>query len=132
MHNQAQEKRRLVKDRQPSQSPTDSTISFRLVAEYGAKLERAAKAAKVTPHQMARQLLVAALECPQREELVTDLYELNGNLEFLLAEVRELRRELAHLKVGFAASIELLLVNVAGVAPETAQETIDSLFGEEV
>lgn len=109
---------------------TNDTISFRLVAEYRKKLENSAKAAGVTSHQMARQLLVAALENPSREDLIKDLYELTATSEFLLEEVRVVHREMALLRGALAGSLSLFLATV-GVSEQDVDHLIDDLFKSE-
>lgn len=106
------------------------TISFRLVPEYRKKLENSAKAAGVTPHQMARQLLVATLENPSREDLIKDLYELTVTSEFLLEEVRTVHREIALLRSALAGSLSLFLATV-GVSEQDVDQLIDDLFQSE-
>jgi hypothetical protein len=116
-------------DRSRSRTSRD-TISFRLVSEYRKKLENSAKAAGVTSHQMARQLLVAALENPSREDLIKDLYELTVTSEFLLEEVRTVHREIALLRGALAGSLSLFLATV-GVSEQDVEQLIDDLFQSE-
>ncbi|MBW4444275.1 MAG: hypothetical protein KME10_24220 [Plectolyngbya sp. WJT66-NPBG17] len=106
---------------------TSDTISFRLVSEYRKKLENSAKAAGVTSHQMARQLLVTALENPSREDLIKDLYELTVTSEFLLEEVRVVHREMALLRGALAGSLSIFLATV-GVSEEDVDHLVDDLF----
>jgi hypothetical protein len=126
------ERRKIASQNQEKNCDTGNiagtTVSFRLFNPYYQKLEKAALAARITSHQMARQLLVATLENPSKEELVQDLYEIGGNIEFLLTETRELRREVASLKISLAASVELLLTTVGAISPDDARTVVDDLF----
>lgn len=116
-----------------NESDEDLKISFRLKADYSAKLRSMSQVARTSHNQIARQLLVTVLENPHPHELVQDLHEVGVNIEFLLAETHRLSREVASLKVALAASIELILTIAGGITPDDARLVIDELFqGEEV
>ena len=103
-------------------------ISFRLVPEFSERLSVAAKGAKVSPNQMARILLVTALETPRRQELVRDLYEVSTNTEYLLTEVQELRRELSTLTFAVSAILELFLASNVGLSEPEIEVLLSDLF----
>jgi len=105
-----------------------SKISFRLVPELSERLNSAAQGAKVSPNQMARTLLVTALETPSRQELVSDLYEVSTNSEFLLTEVRELREELSTLTFAVSAILELFLSSSVGLSEPEIEVLLSELF----
>lgn len=103
-------------------------ISFRLVPEFSERLKAAAQGAKVSPNQMARTLLVTALETPSRQELVEDLYEASTNTESLLTEVRDLRQELATLSYAVSAILEIFLSNQVGLSEPEIEVLLCELF----
>lgn len=103
-------------------------ISFRLVPEFSERLKAAAQGAKVSPNQMARTLLVTALETPSRQELVKDLYEVSTNTESLLTEVRDLRQELATLSYAVSAILEIFLSNQVGLSEPEIEVLLSELF----
>ena len=105
-----------------------SKISFRLVPEFSKRLKTAAQGAKVSPNQMARTLLVTALETPSRHELVSDLYEVSTNTECLRQEVRELRQELATLTYAVSAILEIFLLSNLGLSEPEIEVLLSELF----
>lgn len=114
--------------RRPKPDGTGAKISFRLVPEFSDRLNAAAKGAKVSPNQMARFLLVTALETPSRQEFVSDLYEVSTNTEFLLTEVRQLRHDLTALTYAVSAILELFLANNLGLNEPEIEVLLSELF----
>jgi hypothetical protein len=115
----------------PPPESSGAKISFRLVPEFSDRLNAAAKGARVSPNQMARTLLVTALETPSRQELVGDLYEVSTNTEFLLSEVKELRQELTTLTYAVSAILELFLASNVGLSEPEIEILLSDLFSGE-
>lgn len=103
-------------------------VSFRLLDPYARQLEQAAADAQTTYHQLARQLLVAALECPSTAMLLTGIADLGSETASVRAEMRLLSHEMAALKVSIAATLEFLLLSVGALTQEEAKEVLKDLF----
>lgn len=125
------EQKHGLSNTEPSEQSADlsgTKISFRLVPEYSDRLRTAAKGAKVSVNQMARTLLVTALETPSRQDLIGDLYDVSTNSEFLLSEVRELRQELTTLAHAVSSILELFLANNLDLSEPEIEALLSELF----
>lgn len=103
-------------------------VSFRLPEPYPEKLVSLAAKANMSEHEFARFLLITAFENPDDTLSKKDLYELTLDSEFLIAEVRELRKDYAKLKVQIAAIASLFLSKFTALTEEETEVLIEEIF----
>ena len=118
----------MDRKRQNSELPDTTTVSFRLISKYYERLATAANAAHVTPHHLAREILVAALESPSRNALLREFHEITGEVALLRLEVEALRAQTKQFSAVQVVTTKLLLIYVGGLTESEAQAAMEELF----
>ena len=84
-----------------SKSAKATTVGFRVSAEQFGRLADAATRAAISPHELARRIVLQALEATPKSELGP------ANVEPALAEIQKLRAELAVVFESFLIATEV-------------------------
>lgn len=103
-------------------------VTFRLPDPYPEKLLSLSEKANMGEHEFARFLLITALDNPDDTLSKKDLYELTLDSEYLISEVRELRKDYAKLKVQIGAIASIFLSKLTDLTEEESDELIEEIF----
>lgn len=110
-------------------------LSFRVPSDVYTELKSMGEKRKRSPHEVGRELVLLAMEAPERSDLVREVYELSAGVSLLQEKLSLLEAQNMGLILTFARISELLLVNLLNIEPEAASEVIgeiiNSSFGEE-
>jgi hypothetical protein len=110
-------------------------VSFRIPRDVYTKLQSMGEKRKRSPHEIARELVLLAMEAPERSDLVREVYELSAGVSLLQEKLTLLEAQNMGLILTVARIAELLLVNLVNIEPEAASEVIGEIindsFGED-
>lgn len=111
----------------------EDRVGFRLSEEYLRRLEDVAAAARVSRHQMARDLLVMSLTGVSQEELLVAISEISLNVTEVHERLAELTVQQIRLTHNLAAAVEWLSLTIAdskdrAIDSERLHEVVMALF----
>ena len=119
----------------PSSSGMTEKVSFRIPRDVYTKLQSMGEKRKRSLHEIARELVLLAMEAPERSDLVREVYELSAGVSLLQEKLTLLEAQNMGLILTVARISELLLVNLLNIEPEAASEVIGEIindsFGED-
>ena len=119
----------------PSPSGMTEKVSFRIPRDVYTKLQSMGEKRKRSLHEIARELVLLAMEAPERSDLVRELYELSAGVSLLQEKLTLIEAQNMGLILTVARIAELLLVNLVNIEPEAASEVIGEIindsFGED-
>ena len=119
----------------PSSSGMTEKVSFRIPRDVYTKLQSMGEKRKRSLPEIARELVLLAMEAPERSDLVREVYELSAGVSLLQEKLTLLEAQNMGLILTVARISELLLVNLLNIEPEAASEVIGEIindsFGED-